>query len=129
MNKLILSLFSCSGSIAAVLVTSTSASPDSAKTIPYPEVMNLKRVPIFDAQGIVPQTAIASKNLPSRSPHQQLLAKANPVLITVDLVSKTVGEVAIKKHGSDSLGYRNLAPSTMVLGYSSPSNYTRPIIY
>jgi hypothetical protein len=128
MNKAILSLFSCSGSIAAILVTSTIASPDSAKTIPYPEVMNLKRVPIFDAQGIVPQTAIASKNS-HRDPLTQLGAKAKPIPITVDLVSKTVGEVVIKKYATDSLGYRNLAPSMMVLGYSAPSNYAHPIIY
>jgi hypothetical protein len=129
MNKIILSLLGCSSSIATVLVPGSIASPDPAKTIPYPEVMNLKRVPIFDAYGMVPQTAIASKNLPSRSANKQLLATAKPIPITVDLVSKTVGEVAIKKLGSDSLGYRQLAPSMMVLGYSSPSNYSRPIIY
>jgi hypothetical protein len=65
MNKVILSLLGCSSSIATVLVPGSIASPDTAKTIPYPEVMNLKRVPIFDGRGIVSQTAIASKNLPS----------------------------------------------------------------
>ncbi|WP_310429441.1 hypothetical protein [Chamaesiphon sp. VAR_48_metabat_135_sub] len=129
MNKVILSLLGCSSSIATVLVPGSIASPDPAKTIPYPEVINLKRVPIFDAYGMVPRTAIASKNSPIRSATKPPLVTANPIPITVDLVSKTVGEVAIKKHGSDSLGYRHLAPSMMVLGYSSPSNYSRRVMY
>jgi hypothetical protein len=122
MNKAILSLLGCSTSIAAVLTTSTIANPDPVKTIPYPEVMNLKRVPIFDAQGIVPQTTIAHNNLASRYPNQQPLTKAKPVPIKVDLVGKTFGEAATKYAG-DRLGDRTLAPSVMVLGYSSPTNY------
>jgi hypothetical protein len=62
MNKALLSFIGCSSSIAAILTTGTVASPDTAKTIPYPEVMNLNRVPIFNAKGIVPQTVIAQKN-------------------------------------------------------------------
>jgi hypothetical protein len=39
----------------AIVNSATVVSPDSRKTIPYPEVMNLESVPIFDGQGIVAQ--------------------------------------------------------------------------
>jgi hypothetical protein len=122
MNKAILSLLGCSSSIAAVLGTSSIASPDIAQTIPYPEVMNLSRVPTFDARGIVSQKAIARNISPRRYKNKQPMAKVKPVPINVDLVSKTVGGVAIHQHGGDLLGYRNFAPSMMVLGYSSPGD-------
>jgi hypothetical protein len=128
MNKLIISLVTCSGSVAAVLATSTIVNTDSAKTVPYPEVMNLARVPIFNAQGMVSQPNIAGNNLPKRSPQPQSVASgllapitrfpAHPAPITVDLVSTTVREAAIGKYGSDCPGCRNLSPSMMVLGYS-----------
>ncbi len=63
MDKALLSFIGCSSTIIAILTTGTVASPDSAQTIPYPEVMNLKRVPIFNSKGIVPQTVIAQKKL------------------------------------------------------------------
>jgi hypothetical protein len=106
MNKIILSLLGCSGSIAGVLATGTIASPDTAKTIPYPEVMNLDRVPLFDTHGIIPPTAIAKGNLPHRSARKvtiaQLkpkpiaadeLAKVDPAVITADLTSQTVRKI------------------------------------
>jgi hypothetical protein len=122
MNKLII----CSGSIAAVLATASISNTDSAKTIPYPEVMNLTKVPVFDAQGMVPQTRVArNRSRPQQSivakvnPEPVTIARANPAPITVDLVSRTVREAEIKKYGGDCPGCRNLSPSMMVMGYSS----------
>ncbi len=134
MNKAILSLLGCSSSIAAVLGTSTIASPDTAQTIPYPEVMNLRRVPVFDARGIVPQMAIAGNISLRQYQHQQPqpMAEVQPAPISVDLVSKTVRDVTIHKYRSDRLGDRNFAPSMMVLGYSSPGEirmYPRTVMY
>jgi hypothetical protein len=149
MNKIILSLLGCSGSIAGVLASGTIASPDTAKTIPYPEVMNLDRVPTFNERGIIPQTAIATGNLPHRSVRKPSISpvklqpiditKANPAPIQADLTSQTareiaksqpipvdlidraVREISMTKHHADRLGDRNFAPtSMMVLGYSSP---------
>jgi hypothetical protein len=151
MNKLILSLVGCSSSIAAVLVAGSVANTDSAKTIPYPEVMNLARVPRFTASGMVPQSNIASTRLSQKSdrspsvaianpvpvkvaaaaptpittakaiPDPMVMAKVKPAPITVDLVSSTVREAALQKYGGDCPGCRSLSPSMMVLGYSSYS--------
>lgn len=123
MNRAILSLLGCSGSIAGVLASGTIASPDTTKTIPYPEVMNLQRVPVFDARGIVPgSTTIASGRLQRRYSPAIPRAKLKVVPLTLDLVSQAVREPVIKKSASDRLGDRTFAPtSMMVLGYSSPS--------
>jgi hypothetical protein len=136
MNKAILSFLSCSGSIAAVLATSTVASTDAAKTIPYPEVMNLSRVPTFDAQGMVLPTDIASHKLSPRRSTQLPIAK--PITIaqqersTIELVSNTVRVAVVNKPLGGCAGCRNLAPTVMVLGYSSdaaPSSYPRTTMY
>jgi hypothetical protein len=71
MNKALFALISYSGSIVTILATGTVASPDYTKTIPFPEVVDLKRVPTFNAKGIVPQMVIARKNPPRQSPIQQ----------------------------------------------------------
>ena len=129
MNKAILSFFSCSGSIAAVLATSTVASTDAAKTIPYPEVMNLTRVPTFDAQGMVLPTDIASHKLsPRRS--TQLPTATKP--IAIELISSTIRAAVVNRPLGGCSSCRNLAPTVMVLGYSSdatPSSYPRPTMY
>jgi hypothetical protein len=139
MNKAILSFFSCSGSIAAVLATSTVASTDAAKTIPYPEVMNLSRVPTFDAQGMVLPKDIASQKSSARRDPQppsvtNILPEPLPQQppITVDLVSSTVKEAVVNKYLGGCVSCRNLAPTVMVLGYSSdtaPTNYPRTMMY
>jgi hypothetical protein len=135
MNKLILSLYGCSSSIAAIaLATNTLGSTDAVPvtSIPYPEVMNLTRVPIFDANGMVAQSHIAISNSQRKSSQKQSIPRTNPAPITVDLVSKTVREPTINKYTSDCLGCRNLTPSMMVLGYSSDgstSSDPRPIMY
>jgi hypothetical protein len=151
MNKLVVSFVGCSSSIAAVLAGGSIANTDSAKTIPYPEVMNLARVPRFTAHGMVSQSTIASTSLPQKSarsqpvtianripvkiatamptpittvtaiPDPMLMSKIKPAPITVDLVSNTVREAALQKYGGDCPGCRNLSPSMMVLGYSSYS--------
>ena len=119
MNQpVVMSLLTCSAAVAVALVPNTAPPVESAKTIPYPEVMNLSRVPTFNAQGMVPQTNIAGK--PTRkSPQAPTIARVIPAPITVDLVSSTVREATIKKYGEDCSSCRNLSPTVMVLGYSS----------
>ena len=119
MNQpVVVSLLTCSAAVAVALVINTAPPTKSVKTIPYPEVMNLLRVPTFDAQGMVPQTNIAG-NSSKKSPQSQSVARVIPAPITVDLVSSTVREATIKKHGDDCSSCRNLSPTVMVLGYSS----------
>jgi hypothetical protein len=119
MNQpVVVSLLTCSAAVAVALVNNTVPPTESVKTIPYPEVMNLSRVPTFNAQGMVPQTNIAS-NSARRSPQSQSIARVVPAPITVDLVSSTVREATIKKYGDDCSSCRNLSPTVMVLGYSS----------
>jgi hypothetical protein len=122
MNQpVVVSLLTCSAAVAVALGTNTAppTETESAKTIPYPEVMNLSRVPTFNAQGMVPQTNIASNNAPKISPQSQSVARVIPAPITVDLVISTVREATIKKYGEDCSSCRNLSPTVMVLGYSS----------
>jgi hypothetical protein len=119
MNQpVVVSLLTCSATVAVALVTNTAPPPtESVTTIPYPEVMNLSRVPTFNEQGMVPQTNIARNNSPKKS--LQSLPRVQPAPITVDLVSSTVREATIKKYGEDCSSCRNLSPTVMVLGYSS----------
>jgi hypothetical protein len=120
MNQpVVVSLLTCSAAVAVSLLNNTVPPTESVKTIPYPEVMNLSRVPTFNAQGMVPQTNIASNKAPKRSPQSQSVARVIPAPITVDLVSSTVREATIKKYGDDCSSCRNLSPTVMVLGYSS----------
>jgi hypothetical protein len=120
MNKLILmSLFGCSTTVALALASSETSKPEATNTIPYPEVMNLSRVPTFNANGMVPQSATASNSSTKKSGQQQSVNRANPAPITVDLVSSTVREATLKQHGNDCSSCRNLAPTVMVLGYSA----------
>jgi hypothetical protein len=119
MNQpIVVSLLTCSAAVAVTLVNNTAPPPTkSVKTIPYPEVMNLSRVPTFNEQGMVPQTNVARNNSPKKS--LQSLTRINPAPITVDLVSSTVREATIKQYGDDCSSCRNLSPTVMVLGYSS----------
>ncbi len=114
MHKTILSLVGCSGSIATVLATGMVANPDTAKTIPYPEVMNLTRVPRFNASGIVPTSQIATV----LQPQQPILARKK---VVTDPVGQTLRELQLmRKYGIACASCRNLAPTVMVMGYSSP---------
>lgn len=134
MNKLlVISLASCSGSIAAILATGTSANTDAVKAIPYPEVMNLSRVPTFNAQGMVPPANIAG-NILKRAPQQiardpltpTRLARATPAVpIAVDLASEIMPESTPDQHRGDCASCRNLAPSVMMLGYSTEGASSR----
>jgi hypothetical protein len=119
MNQpVVVSLLTCSAAVAVSLVTNTAPPIESVNTIPYPEVMNLSRVPTFNAQGMVPQTNIAGKS-PRRSPQSHSVTRVAAAPITVDLVSSTVREATIKKYGDDCSSCRNLSPTVMILGYSS----------
>jgi hypothetical protein len=118
MHKLVLfSLFGCSTAVA-LAIASNIGNNDTATTIPYPEVMNLSRVPTFDANGMVPQSNIAS-NSPRKSFQKQSVVRKSAAPITVDLVSSTVREATIKQSEDDCTSCRNLAPTVMVLGYST----------
>jgi hypothetical protein len=118
MNKLIVSFCGCSASISAVLVTSTISSHDMATTIPYPEVMNLARVPTFDAQGMMPQSNIAGNHLQRKSSSSESVARSSLAPISVDLVSRTMKAATIKEYGATCTSCRNLSPTVMILGYS-----------
>jgi hypothetical protein len=118
MHKLVLfSLFSCSAAVALAIASNIN-NQDSATTIPYPEVMNLSRVPTFDANGMVPQSNIANGST-KKSLHQQPVNRETTAPITVDLVSSTMREATLKQAEDDCTSCRNLAPSVMILGYSS----------
>jgi hypothetical protein len=123
MHKLVLfSLFGCSTAVA-LAIASNIGNNDTATTIPYPEVMNLSRVPTFDANGMVPQSNIASnspkKSLPKQPLPKQSVVRQSATPITVDLVSSTVREATIRQSERDCTSCRNLAPTVMVLGYST----------
>ncbi len=134
MNKAILSLVGYSGSIAAVLGTGSIANPDTAKTIPYPEVMNLSSVPRFNDLGMIPPTGIGRESLPKQYPKKQFIAKAKakPIPLTVDTVSQAVRAATITRSGTQCFGCRDLSPSLMVIGYSSAgttTSYPRLTVY
>jgi hypothetical protein len=127
MNKTILSLVGCSGSVATVLTSATLANPDTAKILPYPEVMNLTRVPRFNDRGIIPQFQVAS-NIQSRKstvakakPVKQTVAKAKPTQsVREELVSQSLAQLRLtNKYGVECSSCRNLSPTVMVMGYSS----------
>jgi hypothetical protein len=119
MHKLVLfSLFGCSASVALAIASNITTNTEPATTIPYPEVMNLSRVPTFDANGMVPQSNIANSS-PKRSLQHKAEHREIPVPITIDLVSSTFREATIKQSGDNCASCRNLAPTVMVLGYSS----------
>jgi uncharacterized protein YcfJ len=127
MNKTVLSLVGCSGSIATVLASATLANPDTAKTTPYPEVMNLTRVPIFNDRGMVPQFRVATNIQPNKpavakaKPVKQTIAKAKPAkIVREELVSHSLSQLRLmKKYGIECASCRNLSPVVMVMGYSS----------
>lgn len=104
MNKALLSLLGCASSIGSILATGTVASPDAVKTIPYPEVMNLRRAPKFDYKGIIPLVEIATRN-----------SSKYEVQKVVDFQNKTPEEVAIQKFGCDCPGCQNRARDLMSL--------------
>ena len=127
MNKTVLSLVGCSSSIATVLASATLANPDTAKTTPYPEVMNLTQVPRFDGRGMILQFQVATKIQPSKpvvakaKPVQQNIAKAKPAkIVREELVIQSLRQLRLmKKYGIECASCRNLSPTVMVMGYSS----------
>ncbi len=97
MKRALLSMVGCLGAIGFILTTGRVANPDTAKVIPYPEVMNLKRVPIFNDRGMVtqaiptkvlPPSRIASRKLPEQSSgkkvRQLILEHQNLARIEID---------------------------------------------
>jgi hypothetical protein len=104
MNKALFSLIGYSGSLVAVLSTATVASPDYRQTIPFPQVINLQRVPIFNAQGIVPQNPIAQKKSVRQEPIQRAM----------DWHNRTPAQVAIKQLNCKFPGCQN--PPHQILG-------------
>jgi hypothetical protein len=90
MKKALLPIVACLGATAVVLTTGKVANPDTTKVIPYPEVLNLKRVPIFNDKGMVAQAidpkvrsskiATKVKAVPERSVKDVIL----PVKIAVN---------------------------------------------
>lgn len=118
MNQpVVVSLLTCSAAVTVVLVNNFTLPTESVQTIPYPEVMNLSRVPTFNEQGMVPQRV--SSNSPKKLSQPRSTSSMTPAPITVDLVSSTVRAATIKQYGDDCASCRHLSPTVMVLGYSS----------
>jgi hypothetical protein len=89
MKKALLPIVACLGATAVVLSTGKVANPDTTKVIPYPEVLNLKRVPIFNDKGMVAQ-ALAEPlhrriDTKVRSPKIATKVKAVPERIVKDV--------------------------------------------
>jgi hypothetical protein len=103
-NQALRSLIGYSGSIVAILVTGTAASPDSTQTIPFPEVVNLRKVPTFNAKGIIPPTEIVRKN-----------SSKHLIQQSMDWRHKTPEEVAIDRFGCNCPGCQNRAREMMGL--------------
>ncbi len=103
MNKALCSLIGYSGSMVAVLSTATVTSPDYRQTIPFPQVMNLKRVPIFNARGIVQQTPISQKNADRQYPIRQ----------SIDWRNRTPAQVAIRQLNCKLPGCQNFPQQIM----------------
>jgi hypothetical protein len=82
MKKALLPIVACLGATTVVLTTGKIANPDTTTVIPYPEVLNLKRVPIFNDKGMVAQ-AIDTK---VRSPKIATKVKAVPERIVKDVI-------------------------------------------
>lgn len=117
-QQIVVSLLTCSAAVTVAVVNNVMIPTESVQKIPYPEVMNLTRVPKFDEQGMVPQRNIASNNSPKKS-QSRSSSSTIAAPITVDLVSSTVKAATIKQDGDDCASCRHLSPTVMVLGYSS----------
>jgi hypothetical protein len=142
MNKVLFSCLGCSGAIVSVMTTGTLANPDTNQTIPFPEVMNLSKVPRFDAQGLVRSTDITSNNLPDRVDRRTVVTKAQPAKIIKETIATAINQPTLKipktaahtQQFRPQVGERMFAPTNvMVLGYSMPNGktsvYPQPIAY
>jgi hypothetical protein len=87
MKKALLPIVACLGATTVVLTTGTVANPDTTKVIPYPEVINLKRVPIFNDKGMVAQ-AIDTK--------PRATVKIATKLVAPKIATKAVSERIVK---------------------------------
>ncbi len=86
MNKALLPIVACLGATTVVLTTGTVANPDTTKVIPYPEVVNLKRVPIFNDKGMVAQSldTKASPKIATKAVSPKIAVKVQPERIVKD---------------------------------------------
>jgi hypothetical protein len=126
MHKTILSLVGCSGSIASILASATIANPDTAKTIPYPEVMNLTQVPRFNDRGIIDRVRVAKdrSSIPAivkAKPVKHTTVRSKPAkVVREELVGQSLSQLRLmKKYGIECTSCRNLSPTVMVMGYHS----------
>jgi hypothetical protein len=85
MKKALLPIVACLVATAVVLTTGKVANPDTTKVIPYPEVLNLKRVPIFNDKGMVAQ-ALA----------EPLQRRIDTKVISPKIVTKVVPQTVAK---------------------------------
>jgi hypothetical protein len=90
MKKALLPIVACLAATTVVLTTGKVANPDTTTVIPYPEVLNLKRVPIFNDKGMVAQ-ALAEPlqrriDTKIRSPKIAAKAKVVPERIVKDVI-------------------------------------------
>jgi hypothetical protein len=116
MKKALLLIVACLGATTVVLTTGRVANPDTTKVIPYPEVVNLKRVPIFNDKGMVAQeidtkprvaVKIATKAVPERIVKNEIV----PVKMAVN---KSPAQLSAKKMRELLLEHQTLAEITIV---------------
>jgi hypothetical protein len=95
MNKALLPIVACLGTTAVVLTTGTVANPDTATVIPYPEVINLKRVPIFNDKGMVAQSPTAVKIATKVVPEKVVKDVVPPTIVTKVQPERIVKDVIL----------------------------------
>ncbi len=124
MKKALLPILACLGAITVVSVSAKVANPDTAKVIPYPEVLNLKRVPTFNAYGMVPQVLVAkhsSPKSPAKSGHAPVnIAKTSSSQPPVKVV-QTPASVA--KNSLPQGWLKAIATPVKI----SPNNFPQPV--
>jgi hypothetical protein len=126
MKKALLPIVACLGATTVVLTTGRVANPDTTTVIPYPEVINLKRVPIFNDKGMVAQAIdtkpraavkIATKAVPERIVKNEIV----PVKMAVN---KPPAQLSAKKMRELLLEHQTLAEIT-ILSKASPGELIR----
>ena len=123
MKKALLPIVACLGATTVVLTTGTVANPDTTTVIPYPEVVNLKRVPIFNDKGMVAQAIdtkpsasavkIATRAVPERIVKNEMV----PVKMAVNkppqqLSAKKIRELLVEHQTLAEIALGNKAAAT-----------------
>jgi hypothetical protein len=122
MKTALLPIVACLGATTVVLTTGTVANPDTTTVIPYPEVMNLKRVPIFNDKGMVAQKidTKASSKIATKTVYPKIAVKVQPERIVKNEIlpvkiaaAKPPAQYSAKKMRELLLEHQTLAEITI----------------